>query len=138
MINVPRLFEERILEAVKDGKKVYETPVDTSLINLITKRFDPKKKYTSLAQRVFNDLNLLSGIPKHISSGKSKLIGGNITLYSNPEDLIKRLRLLTGTRRAGNTNFNIRNEVWQIIDELRKKEIISKSQYDSYVRRHLV
>ena len=45
---------------------------------------------------------MFSGIPKHTSSGKSKLTGGMV--YTSPEDLMKRLTLLTGARRAGNNN----------------------------------
>ena len=52
---------------------------------------------------MFNNLNMLSGIPKHTSSGKSKLTGGMVYCTS-PEDLMKRLTLLTGARRAGNNN----------------------------------
>ena len=46
---------------------------------------------------------MLSGIPKHTSSGKSKLTGGMV-YYTSPEDLMKRLTLLTGARRTGNNN----------------------------------
>ena len=104
LINVPRLINEMVIEAVKDGKKVYEDIADKSLVDLITKRFDPKKKYSSKAIKIFNNLNMLSKIPKHRSSGKSKLIGGAI-IYSDPKDLMKRLTLLTGNRRAGNTGM---------------------------------
>ena len=47
LINMPRLINEMVIEAVKDGKKVYEDIADKSLVDLITKRFDPKKKYSS-------------------------------------------------------------------------------------------
>lgn len=77
MINVPRLMNEMVIEAHKNGKNIYENTVDKSLIDLITKRFNPKKKYSNKALQVFNDLNLLSGIKPHRSSGKSRLMGGN-------------------------------------------------------------
>ena len=48
LINMPRLINEMVIEAVKDGKKVYEDIADKSLVDLITKRFDPKKKYSLL------------------------------------------------------------------------------------------
>lgn len=77
-------------------------------------------------------------MPKHKSSGKSKLTtSGGAIYYTSPEDLMKRLTLLTGTRRAGNTNIQLRNEVWEILDHLLKLDIISKSQYDAYVQKHL-
>ncbi|KAL9951123.1 hypothetical protein ACROYT_G043727 [Oculina patagonica] len=137
LINVPRLINEMVIEAVKDGKMVYEDIADKSLVDLITKRFNPKKKYSSKAIKIFNNLNMLSNIPKHRSSGKSKLIGGAI-IYSDPNDLMKRLTLLTGSKRAGNTSIALRNEMWQIIDYLLKQGVIAKTQYDKFVRTQLI
>ncbi|KAL9960355.1 hypothetical protein ACROYT_G033802 [Oculina patagonica] len=137
LINMPRLINEMVIEAVKDGKMVYEEIADKSLVDLITKRFDPKKKYSSKAIKIFNNLNLLSNIPKHRSSGKSKLIGGAM-IYSDPNDLMKRLTLLTGSKRAGNTSIVLRNEMWQIIDYLLKQGVIAKTQYDKFVRTQLI
>lgn len=54
-----------VVEAHKNGKKIYENYADKSLIDLITKRFNPKKKYSTKAIQIFDDLNMLSGIPKH-------------------------------------------------------------------------
>ena len=136
LINMPRLINEMVIEAMK-GKKVYEDIADKSLVDLITKRFNPKKKYSSKAIKIFNNLNMLSNIPKHRSSGKSKLIGGAI-IYSDPKDLMKRLTLLTGSRRAGNTSIALRNEMWQIIDYLLKQGVIAKAQYDKFVRTQLM
>ena len=137
LINVPRLINEMVIVAVKDGKKVYEDIADKSLVDLITKRFDPKTKYSSKAIKIFNNLNMLSNMPKHRSSGKSKLIGGAI-INSDPKDLMKRLTLLTGSRRAGNTSIALRNEMWQIIDYLLKQGVIAKAQYDKFVRTQLM
>ncbi|KAL9980406.1 hypothetical protein ACROYT_G008994 [Oculina patagonica] len=137
LINMPRLINEMVIEAVKDGKMVYEDIADKSLVDLITKRFNPKKKYSSKAIKIFNNLNMLSNIPKHRSSGKSKLIGGAI-IYSDPNDLMKRLTLLTGSKRAGNTSIALRNEMWQIIDYLLKQGVIAKAQYDKFVRTQLI
>lgn len=137
LINVPRLINEMVIEAVKDGKMVYEDIADKSLVDLITKRFNPKKKYSSKAIKIFNNLNMLSNIPKHRSSGKSKLIGGTM-IYSDPNDLMKRLTLLTGSKRAGNTSIALRNEMWQIIDYLLKQGVIAKTQYDKFVRTQLM
>ena len=137
-INLPRLMNEMIVEVQNgSGQVVYQDMADKSLIDLLTKRYNPKRRYSNQAIKVFNNLNMLSNIPKHRSSGKSNLIGGQI-IYSDPEDLMKRLTLLTGSRRAGNTNIALRNEVWQIIDHLLKKGIIKKTQYDLYVKNHLV
>ena len=38
---------------------MYETKCDKSLIELLTKQYNPKKKYSALAVKTFNDLNPL-------------------------------------------------------------------------------
>lgn len=80
---------------------------------------------------------MLSGLPRHRSSGKTNPIGGMV-LYTEPEDLMKRLILLPGTRKAGNTNISLRNEAWEILDHLLKLGVITKSKYDMYVKNHLI
>ena len=144
MINVPRLLNEMVLEAAKGGKIIYEQQGGKSLVNLLTKkhRGDPNT-YSSKAIQIFQDITRLANMPKHRSSGKSKLLegveprrGGQI-YYTSPEDLMKRLTLLTGTRVAGNTNISLRNEIWEILDHLLKNEKISKQEYDAYIKRHL-
>ena len=52
--------------------------------------------------------------------------------------MMQRLTLLTGSKRAGNTSIQLKNEIWQIIDYLLKQGIISKSQHDKYVNTHLM
>ena len=150
LINKPRLMNEMVVEAVKGGSIVYERPVDKSFINLFTKRYNPRKAYSSKAIQIFQDLTKLANIPKQRPSGKSKLLkvqprdyevapshrGGQI-YYTTPEDLMERLLLLTGTRTAGNTNLELRNEISEILDYLLKKEKISKKQYDDYIKKHM-
>ena len=154
MINVPRLMNEMVVEAVKGGKIIYEQQGDKSLVDLLTKkhRGDPNT-YSSKAIQIFQDITRLANMPKHRSSGKSKLLnkrlatseqalkptpqrGGQI-YYTSPEDLMKRLTLLTGTRVAGNTNLELRNEMWEILDHLLKNETISKKQYDDYIQKYM-
>ena len=115
-INYPNLINEYKVEALKGGQIVYDNKGDKSLVELLTKRFNPKKRYSSRAVQIFNDLNMLSSIPKHKSSGKSTL-GGTI-YFIKPEDIIKRLKLLVGARIAGNNNIQHRNKIWEIIDKL--------------------
>ena len=143
VINVPRLKKEMIFEVQKGGKIIYEQPADKSLIDLLTKKYKGSpQKYSSKAIQIFQDVNNLANMPKHRSSGKSKLLkpqtfrGGQI-YYTSPEDLMKRLTLLTGTRLAGNTNISHRNEIWEILDHLLKNEQISKKDYDIYIQKFL-
>lgn len=138
MINVPRLLNEMVVEAVKGGSIIYEQPADRSLVDLLTKKYRPNGNYSSKAIQIFQELSRLANMPKHRSSGKSKLLKSSGQIYyTSPEDLMKRLTLLTGTRAAGNTNIELRNEIWEILDHLLKNEKISKKQYDTYIQKNL-
>ena len=44
-INYPTLINDYVVEAHKHGSVVYENRCDKSLIELLTKRFNPKKIY---------------------------------------------------------------------------------------------
>ena len=135
MIDTDKLFNNMKLEAYKGGSLVYEQMVDRSLIDLITKRFNPKTKYSKLAKQVFNDLNILSEIPKHMPSRKYK-IGKGITYYHGPDKLVDRLTVLTGVRAAGNYNIEMRNEIVEILDELLKTGEIDKETYNDYSNKY--
>ena len=45
-IDVPKLYVQLKLIAHKDGKKVYDKQVDFDTLDLLTKRFNSKKKYS--------------------------------------------------------------------------------------------
>lgn len=137
MINIPRLMNKMIVKAHQNGKKIDENYADKSLVGLITKRFNTPQKKSNKAIQIFNDLDMLSGLPKHKSSGKSKSTDGNV-YYTTPEDLMNRLKLMTGTRKAGTNNIQLRNEAWKILDELIKLGVIDKTQYDKNVKINLI
>ena len=52
--------------SVKDmaGNNVMDNVVDNSLIDLLTKRYNPKVEYTSEAKDIFKDLTRFSGLKK--------------------------------------------------------------------------
>ena len=101
-IDVPKLYGQLKLIAHKDGKKVYDKQVDFDTLDLLTKRFNSKKKYSPLSKMVFDDLNRISDIPIHRTSNKYKKIGSGVVYYNNPADLLDRLELLDGSILAGN------------------------------------
>ena len=115
--------------SVKDkaGNSVMDNVVDNSLIDLLTKRFNPKVEYTPEAKDIFKDLTRFSGFKKSRGSGKQKLLGGStVTLITDtPKDILARLNLLLGTRRAGNNSLDIRNEIVQLIDIAAAKNVIT-------------
>ena len=117
VIDLPRLFNEMKLNVFRGGKLLYSADADKSLINLITKRFNPKTKYSINAVRIFNDLNTLANLPKHRSSGKTRMVGSSVTYYNDPNQLADRMKVLIGSIAAGNNSpLNI-NDLSQINDE---------------------
>ena len=64
-IDMPKLYGQLKLIAHKDGKKVYDKQVDFDTLDLLTKRFNSKKKYSPLSKMVFDELNRISDIPIH-------------------------------------------------------------------------
>ena len=97
-----------------------------TLIPLITKRFDSKKKYSALSKMVFDDLNRISDILIHRISNKYKKIGAGVVYYNNPADLLDRLELLGGSILAGNNG--VKNEFSKIAHTLNKSGVLNSNQ----------
>ena len=119
-IDVNKLMNEMKLVAYRDGKIVYQDDADKSLINLLTKKCKPKSKYSTNATKIFNDLNMLANIPKHKSSGKSRMIGSSVMYYQDPKQLADRMKVIIGSMIAGNNSPVLKNDLSQINDELLK------------------
>ena len=90
--------------------------VDFDTLDLLTKRFNSKKKYSDLSRMIFNSLNKLSEIPIHRSSQKYSKIGSGVVYYNNVNDLLDRLELLVGSIMAGNNGA--RSEFSEIVHKL--------------------
>ena len=117
LINMPKLLNEMIIEAKLSNNDdiLYSNRCDKCTIDLLTKRYNPKRKYSQLAKNIFNDLNDLSGIVKKRNM-KSKLIGkGKIIL--NEEDKNKRVNLIRSSLIAGNDNKQMIQELKQLTNQ---------------------
>ena len=97
MIDIPKLMGQLHLVAKKDGEKVLDKKVDFDTLDLLTKRFNSKKKYSDLSKMVFNQLNQLSEIPIHRTSKKFSKLGSGVVYYNDVNDLIDRMELLGGS-----------------------------------------
>ena len=60
MINMARFMNEMVNEAHKGRQIIYEDRAEKILIDLLTKRFNPIKRYSIKAVQIFNNLNMLS------------------------------------------------------------------------------
>ena len=137
VIDLPRLFNEMKLDVFRGGKLLYSADADRSLINLITKRFNPKTKYSINAVKIFNDLNTLANLPKHRSSGKTRMVGSSVTYYNDPNQLADRMKVLIGSIAAGNNSpLNI-NDLSQINDEFLRIGAIDSSLHEKFFKKYL-
>lgn len=124
---IGHLVVRRGNEIIFQSKKV-----DPDLIELITKRFNPKKAYSAVAIDMWRKLHKLSGLPIVGShSKKQNLIGSGLKVQfvDNPNQLLERLNILVGSWNAGNKNQEIYNEAIQIIDYLLNKGVINKTAH---------
>ena len=137
-VDVPRLKNEMKLNVFRGGKLIYQADADKSLVDLLTKRFNPKRSYSLNAAKIFNDLNLLANLPKHPSSGKSRFIGSGVVYYNDPNELAERMKILVGSMAAGNNSPVLKNDLSMINDEFLKIGAIDKKThekfYDKYIK----
>ena len=117
LINMPKLLNEMIIEAKLSNNDdiLYTNKCDKCTIDLLTKGFNPKTKYSQLAKNIFNDLNDLSGMVKKRNM-KSKIIGqGKIIL--NEDDRQKRANLIRSSIIAGNNNKDMVLELKRLTNQ---------------------
>ena len=136
-VDVPKLKNEMKLNVFRGGKIVYHADADKSLVDLLTKRFNPKRSYSLNAVKIFNDLNLLANLPKHPSSGKSKLLGSGVVYYNDPNELAERMKILVGAMAAGNNSPVIKNDLSMINDEFLKIGAIDQTIHEKFYKKYI-
>ena len=136
-VDVPRLMNEMKLNVFRGGKLIYHADADKSLVDLLTKRFNPRKKYSLNAVKIFNDLNLLANLPRHPSSGKSKLLGSGVVYYNDPNELAERMKILVGSMAAGNNSPVIKNDLAMINDEFLRIGAIDKQIHEKFYKKYI-
>ena len=136
IIDIPRLMGQLHLIAKKDGSKVLDKKVDFDTIDLLTKRFNSKKKYSDLSKMVFNQLNKISEIPIHKSSKKFSKIGSGVVYYNNTNDLINRMELLGGSILAGNNG--VKDEFSNIAHKLYQLGIIDNEKLNDLLQVYVI
>ena len=137
LIDVPELMNRVKLNAYRGGKLIYEADADKSVIDLLTKRFNPKTKYSMNAVKIFNDLNMLSNMPPHKSSAKSRMVGSSVMYYQDPASLVDRMKILIGSMVAGNNSPVLRHDPSQINDELLKIGAIDRVTHEKFYNKYL-
>ena len=110
--------------------------MDFDTLDLLTKGFNSKKKYSPLSKMVFDDLNRISDIPIHRTSHGYKKNGSGVVYYNNPVDLLGRLELLGGFILAGNNG--VKNEFSKIAHTLNKLGILNNNQLNSLIKQYIM
>ena len=118
-------------------KLIYQADADKSLVDLLTKRFNPRRSYSMNAVKIFNDLNLLANLPRHPSSGKSKLLGSGVVYYNDPNELAERMKILVGSMAAGNNSPVNKNDLTMINDEFLKIGAIDQTTHEKFYKKYL-
>ena len=136
IIDIPKLMGQLHLVAKKDGEKVLDKKVDFDTLDLLTKRFNSKKKYSDLSTMVFNQLNKLSEIPIHRSSKKYSKIGSGVVYYNDVNDLIDRMELLGGSILAGNDGA--KSEMSEIVHKLYQIGKIDNNQLNDLLKGYVI
>ena len=141
-VDVPKLKNEMKLNVFRGGeggsrKLIYQADADKSLVDLLTKRFNPRRSYSMNAVKIFNDLNLLANLPRHPSSGKSKLLGSGVVYYNDPNELAERMKILVGSMAAGNNSPVIKNDLTMINDEFLKIGAIDQTTHEKFYKKYL-
>ena len=75
------------------------------------------------------------GIGRGVKKGRNN---SSLIYYNKPQQLIDRLRLLVGSKKAGNTNPEIDNEIIGISDELVKKGLIMNNDYTIFMKKNSI
>ena len=136
VIDLPKLYGHLKVIAHKNGQKVYDKQADFDTLDLLTKRFNSKKKHRHLSKIIFNELNQMSEIPIHRTSNKFKKMGPGVIYYNNPNDLLDRMELLGGSIQAGNDG--VKKEFTQIAHTLNKIGVINNNQLNDLLREYLI
>ena len=147
-INMIKKYRQRIgiveegTKTLKVGQGIYTQKkrnaykVNPNTLDLLTKRFNGKKKYSPLSKMVFDDLNRISDIPIHRTSNKYKKIGSGVVYYNNAVDLLDRLELLGGSIQAGNNG--VKNEFSKIAHTLNHLGVLNNTQLNSLLKDYVI
>lgn len=125
------------------GKLVMNKKVDPTFVDLISKRYNPKQKYTPYSIVLFRELVGKSGLPiQGELSGKVKLLygqsGGCLPADMTREQAVERLQVLTASVEAGNNAPQIKNELADLITYLYQLKAITKKESESLFSDYVV
>ena len=123
------------LELQEKSKKLKKTPKKT--------KSKPKTK-PGIYKSLFNKMESIRSGTKPDSDTENEFEGSGVNqnhrviYYNNPEKLIKKLEVICGSLKAGNTSNEVKNQGISILDELLKLKRITKRIYEKIYNNHFI
>jgi hypothetical protein len=138
-IDVGELNKGR-LYATCNGKKVLDRKVDINVVDLLTKRFNKKRDYGKQSLNTWKLLLSKAQLPIMPNSEKYKMTGQGRKLmksestplfkyYSDPNQLVDRMKLLMAEMDSGNNGVFVKNELGALLDALYKNHGMPQKYY---------
>lgn len=138
-INLPKLIAELKLEVMnKQDKKVLTKKVQPDFIDMLLKRYNPKKRYDPSTIETFKQVVSLAKLPLYGEhSTKLAIINpemkkpqmggcpGTIMVMKVPE-AVKKIPVLIGQIEAGNNNPLVKNQLSELVQFLVREGKMSK------------
>ena len=124
---------------VKNQLKIINNKIGKKKENEEEKKYEKDVKENKKINEMFKQTKLSEDKKKEgkgVKRGNNN--GSSLIYYNNPQQLIDRLRLLVGSKRAGNTNPEIDSEIIGISDELVKKGLIMNYDYTNFMNKNLI
>ena len=128
---------------IKNQIKLINDKIGKPPINPRQKEIEEEKKYQKDVEENKKINQMFKQTKKKEGKGVKRGNNNNessssLIYYNNPQQLIDRLRLLVGSKRAGNTNPEIDSEIIGISDELVKKELINNGEYIRFMNKNFI
>lgn len=135
----PRALQVKFkLKASRDQgvqmKEKLEKEEASDLYDLLTKRFNPRARYSARALDLFEKLRDLAAYPafgRSAPMSRKADIGKRSYQYYTDRDLLTRLKTLFATINAGNAGQSTLNELSAVADLLLNRKVLSGEEYGS-------
>jgi len=151
-INMNQLKRMKLIAKNSSGKKVAEGVVSPDLLDLLTKRYNNKRTYDKDAVETFKKLVELAKFPvtgsrskkyqiargvnlKNVKKNKGKKKNNNVkyVYFDETSDLTKRLNILMGQIKAGNTSKSVKQEATQLMTLLKDEGVLKGKKYEKMI-----
>lgn len=143
-INIPQLKTGKLQVMNGSGAVVMNKKVDLDTVDLLTKRIDNKREYSTKSINTLKKLIEHSNLPITQSSKYTLATTGKTSnkvpvpqyhYYKSPDELLDRAQILAGEVEAG--NITARNEIIAIFNELYRSNSIDNKTYNKLVKKYM-